>query len=449
MADINIGRALSGLGAAFKNEVPAFLQQVRQEDLDAEKRAEREMFLADRSFDRGIAAEDRAMRLEDRKIAMERAASDRMFELEEKRKETLFKDTAEAKRYLQDGNIMAIIDLYTDRVNLLRNMGIDTSNSERMLSFAQGALSDPNALARLNDEINTVYDTGRAFNVGVGDLGATYRALRQRALDSGEIEGTPGWQQFMRTSGAVEGEGSKGLTRFKNGAYINITPQGPRVYNTDAQEVFDPEAIAEVIRAGRDSGVLLAGDMAAATTRATSQETRIQQAIEDGIDAAARMPKLMMARELLNTVDTGGWDAVKLRFKQAFGITSADESKLIYELSKNVLSQLKPTFGAAFTAKEGDLLMRIEANTNLSTEGNIALLDELINALDLAVQRGRVEARENKDTRSLNAMDGYLAQQFQSLDSSVETNPPPPGPNVSAPNSSSTEDEMRRRGLIP
>ena len=109
MPDINIGRALSGLGAAFKNEVPAFLQQVRQEDLDAERRAEREMFLADRSFDRGIAAEDRAMRLEDRKIAMERAASDRMFELEEKRKETLFKDTAEAKRYLQDGNIMAII----------------------------------------------------------------------------------------------------------------------------------------------------------------------------------------------------------------------------------------------------------------------------------------------------------------------------------------------------
>lgn len=394
MAEVDIGRALAGLGAAFKNEMPAFIQQTRQEDLDAERLA------------------------------------DRVLVQEEKRKETLFKDTATARQYLQSGNIPAIIDIYSDRVNLLGRAGIDTSNSERMLSYAQAALSDPNALSQLTGEINTVYDTGRAFNVGMGEMPSSYRALRQRALDGGLIEGSKEFQDFMRLNGQTQGEGSKGLTRFKNGSYINITPQGPRVYDINGAEVTNPADIAAVLKLGRDSGPILAGDIATATTRSNTQEGRIQQAIEDGIDAAARMPKLMMARELLNTVDTGGWDAVKLRFKQALGITSADESKLIYELSKNVLSQLKPTFGAAFTAKEGDLLMRIEANTNLSTEGNIALLDELINALDLAVQRGRVEARENKDTRSLNAMDGYLAQQFQSLDSSVDDQPAPSNPRV-------------------
>ena len=46
------------------------------------------------------------------------------------------------------------------------------------------------------------------------------------------------------------------------------------------------------------------------------------------------------------------------------------------------------------------------------------------------MQRGRVEARENKDTRSLNAMDGYLAQQFQSLDSSADDQPAPSNPRV-------------------
>ena len=394
MAEVDIGRALSGLGAAFKNEMPAFIQQTRQED------------------------------------ALARGMEDRVLAQEEKRKETLFKDTATARQYLQSGNIPAIIDIYSDRVNLLGRAGIDTSNSERMLSYAQAALSDPNALSQLTGEINTVYDTGRAFNVGMGEMPSSYRALRQRALDGGLIEGSKEFQDFMRLNGQTQGEGSKGLTRFKNGSYVNITPQGPRVYDINGSEVTNPADMAEVLRLGRDSEVLLEGDIATATTRANTQEGRIQQAIEDGIDAAARMPKLMMARELLNTVDTGGWDAVKLRFKQALGITSADESKLIYELSKNVLSQLKPTFGAAFTAKEGDLLMRIEANTNLSTEGNIALLDELINALDLAVQRGRVEARENKDTRSLNAMDGYLAQQFQSLDSSADDQPAPSNPRV-------------------
>ena len=395
MADIDIGRALSGLGAAFKNEMPAFIQQTRQED------------------------------------ALARGMEDRVLAQEEKRKETLFKDTATARQYLQSGNIPAIIDIYSDRVNLLGRAGIDTSNSERMLSYAQAALSDPNALSQLTGEINTVYDTGRAFNVGMGEMPSSYRALRQRALDGGLIEGSEEFQEFMRFNGVPQGQGSRGLTRFKDGSYIQITPTGNRVFDTSGIEVTDdPQRRAEVIRAGRNEGVILAGEIATATTRAETQEARVQIAIEDGIDAAARMPKLMMARELLNTVDTGGWDAVKLRFKQAFGITSADESKLIYELSKNVLSQLKPTFGAAFTAKEGDLLMRIEANTNLSTEGNIALLDELINALDLAVQRGRVEARENKDTRSLNAMDGYLAQQFQSLDSSADDQPAPSNPRV-------------------
>ena len=105
-------------------------------------------------------------------------------------------------------------------------------------------------------------------------------------------------------------------------------------------------------------------------------------------------------------------DALVLAFRQRLGITSADESKLIYELSKNVLSQLRPTFGAAFTAREGDLLQRIEANTSMSTEGNRALLQELIDALQLDVDRGRLEAKEIRDTTSLLAIDGYLEQQF-------------------------------------
>ena len=140
------------------------------------------------------------------------------------------------------------------------------------------------------------------------------------------------------------------------------------------------------------------------------------------------MPKLLEARKILENVGTGGMKGAMLAFKQRLGITSADESKLIYALSKNVLSQLKPTFGAAFTAKEGDLLRRIEANTSMSTEGNKQLLDDLIDALDLAVQRGRIEARENRDTRSLNAIDGYLAQQFAAAggDAAGEGGPTPP-----------------------
>ena len=37
---VDIGRALSGLGAAFKNEMPAFIQQTRQEDALALQQSE-------------------------------------------------------------------------------------------------------------------------------------------------------------------------------------------------------------------------------------------------------------------------------------------------------------------------------------------------------------------------------------------------------------------------
>ena len=398
MADINIGRALSGLGAAFKNEMPAFMQQVRQEDLDAEKRAEREMFLSDRSFDRGLAAEDRAMRLEDRSIATERANSDRMFELEEKRKETLFKDTAVAKQYFKDGNISAIIDLYADRVDLLRGMGINTSNSERMLSFAQDALSDPNALSRLNSEINTVYDTGRAFNVGMGEMPSSYRALRQRALDGGLIEGSEEFQEFMRFNGVPQGQGSRGLTRFKDGSYIQITPTGNRVFDTSGIEVTDdPQRRAEVIKAGVDEGAILAGEIATATARGGREEGRAQDYIVKGQSAADSTAVIRRSLALLEKVKTGGLGrTTMLAAKRMFGAEGADEGELSASLGKAVLAQLRETFGAAFTAQEGESLKEIEAGFGSSVETNTRLLNNSLRIAQRAADRG-IRAAESRD----------------------------------------------------
>mgnify|MGYP003650583090 CR=1 FL=1 len=379
MADINIGRALSGLGAAFKNEMPAFMQQVRQED------------------------------------ALARGMEDRVLAQEEKRKETLFKDTATARQYLQSGNIPAIIDIYSDRVNLLGRAGIDTSNSERMLSYAQAALSDPNALSQLTGEINTVYDTGRAFNVGMGEMPSSYRALRQRALDGGLIEGSKEFQDFMRLNGQTQGEGSKGLTRFENGSYINITPQGPRVYDITGSEVTNPADMAEVLRLGRDSGVLLASDLAQATARSKAEEKRYQDVLDNGIRASKNIGKLKSAMDILERgLETGGFASLSLKVKRALGLTNADEALFAYTLRKNVLQQLKPTFGAAFTAREGEMLAEIEANENQSTEANMALIMDLISFMEMDIDRARSRARTMGDsgTYAIEDMDGFLSKNF-------------------------------------
>tara|TARA_R110002124_G_scaffold34615_1_gene113491 strand:+ start:41 stop:1153 length:1113 start_codon:yes stop_codon:yes gene_type:complete len=129
MADINIGRALSGLGAAFKNEMPAFMQQVRQEDLDAEKRAEREMVLAER------------------------------------RKKTMFQDAYTAGSLLKAGDYAGIADLMQDRIEILRNTNADPSHSIKKLQLAflastgdEGAVSELTRL--LGNEISVGVQKG-------------------------------------------------------------------------------------------------------------------------------------------------------------------------------------------------------------------------------------------------------------------------------------------------
>ncbi len=145
MADINIGRALSGLGAAFKNEVPAFLQQVRREDLDAERRADREMFLADRSFDRGIAAEDREM------------------VLRERRKKTMFQDMAVAKTLFDAEDYQGIVELMEDRVNILGDTDADPSHSINYGTLAsRAAAGDSRAIAELGVALQNAMAVGYA-----------------------------------------------------------------------------------------------------------------------------------------------------------------------------------------------------------------------------------------------------------------------------------------------
>ena len=135
MADI--GRALAGLGAAFKNEVPQFQQQMRQEDLYQ-------------------------MKLEDR----DRALDDRMMAQEEKRKETLFRDTAVAKQYLEEGDLDSISELFRDRVNLLERNGVNTRNSQSILQLAdQARAGNQDAMGALTNEINQTYSTGQLFGV--------------------------------------------------------------------------------------------------------------------------------------------------------------------------------------------------------------------------------------------------------------------------------------------
>lgn len=152
----------------------------------------------------------------------------------------------------------------------------------------------------------------------------------------------------------------------------------------------------------------IAVDKAARKEVAKANTKRVQGFIDSGIEAADTAGDVKRSIELLETVETGGIDAALLRAKQLFGIEGADEAELSTNLGKNVLAQLKPIFGAAFTVKEGEELKRIEAGFGKSTAGNIRLLKRTLKIADRAARRGIAAAKDQGDAFTENEIRSSL-----------------------------------------
>ena len=142
--------------------------------------------------------------------------------------------------------------------------------------------------------------------------------------------------------------------------------------------------------------------------------TRWNTQMDEGLKAADGIPILRRSLTLLNNgVKTGGWDSIKLKVSNAFGVTGEDEAELSANLGRAVLSQLRSIFGAAFTEREGARLEFIEANFGKSTKGNIRLLEQLEKLAIREAERG-IQAAES-------AGDKVRAKQIrESMDFSVE-----------------------------
>ncbi len=209
---------------------------------------------------------------------------------------------------------------------------------------------------------------------------------------------------LTKTGTLVEFAVGEGLIRPAQGQMT----AGQREF-AELTEGFTPEEVSQTrrIRAGlapRASAretVSEAEERAARTTAARGgakgRTGRLQGFVDTGVQAADATAITRRGLELLDDVKTGGIDAASLRAKQIFGIEGADEAELSTNLGKAVLSQLRATFGAAFTAKEGEQLQRIEAGFGKSTAGNKRLLGQALKISERAANRGVRAARELGD----------------------------------------------------
>lgn len=139
---------------------------------------------------------------------------------------------------------------------------------------------------------------------------------------------------------------------------------------------------------------------ATGTTAAREEEQRASTIIDRATAAAESTGVIRRALTLLDTVETGGPEAIALSVRQSLGIEGADEGELSNSLGKAVLSQLRETFGAAFTQTEGERLGRIEAAFNKSPANNKRLLQQVLRIAENTAKRGinLAQARGQKET---------------------------------------------------
>lgn len=181
---------------------------------------------------------------------------------------------------------------------------------------------------------------------------------------------------------------------------------------------------------------------------AKTQAERSAVFIDEGLRAADSLPVINRALELLDSVKTGGIDAAKLAATNFFGITGADEAELSNNLGKAVLSQLRATFGAQFTEREGARLDQIEANFGKSTAGNRRLLQQTKQIVERAARRGINAAEETGDMFSADEIRRSMSMDLRPA-SPAQATTPQAGQEVTATGPNGEKLVLRNGQWVP
>lgn len=163
--------------------------------------------------------------------------------------------------------------------------------------------------------------------------------------------------------------------------------------------------------------------------------------MDAALDMAENVPQLERNLILLQRIATGGIDAGVLAAARILGVESGDQAELTFNLRTNVLKQLKPTFGAQFTEREGKLLAEIQASETKSTAGNIRLMKRGIEIYNRGIERGlRAAKRQGDDDLILDIEEARKA--LTPLTEAGETPAPAAAPAAAAP--AATPEQLRR-----
>lgn len=213
---------------------------------------------------------------------------------------------------------------------------------------------------------------------GMGPAGGDTRVQSTQILEDGEIA-------VVRSDGTLQRTGEYArnpmqIAEIEGGMALVDRLSGRTRQLSDAQG----EIAASASRKEAEGRAAATG---------TAEATRWAGQISDGLAAADALAITRRGLDLLKDTSTGGVNALALWASNRLGITGADQGELSANLGKAVLSQLRATFGAQFTEREGARLAEIEAGFGKSTAANRRLLEQAAQIMDRTARRG-IQAAE-------------------------------------------------------
>jgi hypothetical protein len=327
-------------------------------------------------------------------------------EMMQARQQATFQDAEAALRLATTGNYEGIIALAEDRMQLDQRLGgpLKGDNTAMLANMARrAAMGDAQAASQLNLQLAGVVEQGLA-------RGILQRPEAKKPIEVGGRLLDPETYSVLYEppAGSQTDEYSPGITRYRNGVAVQYSRQGNvRVVDEKGQAVMG-QAAQDAIQRGIDSGVTEAGQVAVSQAQGKGSTERAQGIINAGVDAIGQFPVLTRSLDLLDEIQTGGYAGVATRAKTMFGVESADEGELAYNLAINVLQQLKPIFGSAFTASEGERLQRIEASLGRNTGTNKRLLKQALDLSRTSAEKALDRARELEDQATVRELENAL-----------------------------------------
>lgn len=327
------------------------------------------------------------------------------------------------------------------------------ANPDKALLLAEKLGIPKNEKERFNAYVGTI-QAATALANGSGGVEAAIQLMQEHSdrlkqiapnADTSGIDGqieflkfdpVTGADMLNKLTGSFLEQGfiadPKGSTKFSpksvilgNGTTVQLTNNGQKIVTDKNGRRITGEAAAAAVKEANDLDDKRQGDRAGLRKRETESEGRDAGLIDRGIAAAESTATVRRALTLLDTIETGGIAGVSMAVRSTLGIEGADEGELSNSLGKSVLSQLRETFGAAFTAEEGKSLQRIEAGFGKSVPTNRRLLKQALRIAERTANRAKRKALSKGFNDEAADIDELLAFSLDLVDSPLEQSAAP------------------------